>query len=230
MKTMNNNQETGAILVEATLYFPITIAIVMAVLYLGLFKIQESYFFFQVERVASMVAKEIAYPGYDEFQEDGLLESSAIDFSWENGPSEDAVKSYYNAYNGSLTKIYRLGLSSKNMERLSRYQKALEKTSALFSMGTTEATVRIENKILSKSVYAEIRYKIPTPGILRYLGVKDSLTLYAGAYQPVTNTTDFVRNIDLAWDLGKFLLKKLGYEDKADEFIAKFNKVKEIIF
>ena len=40
-------------MVEAALYFPITIAVVMAVIYLGLFKMQESYFFFQVERAAA---------------------------------------------------------------------------------------------------------------------------------------------------------------------------------
>ena len=44
------------------------------------------------------------------------------------------------------------------------------------------------------------------------------------------NSTDFVRNIDLAWDMGNFLLEKLGLDGKADEFIKKFNKVKEIIF
>ena len=227
---MKKNRESGAIAVEASLYFPITIGIVMALIYLGLFKIQESYFFFQVERVASMVAKEAAYPGYEEFQKDGLLESSAIDFSWEDGPSESTVEKYYDSYGGSLTKIYRIGLSSKMLERMSKYRQALEKTSALFSMGTIEGNVQIDSKILSKSVYAQVRYKIPTPGILRYLGVKDSLTLYAGAYQPVMNSTDFVRNIDLAWDMGNFLLEKLGLDGKADEFIKKFNKVKEIIF
>lgn len=54
-------------MVEAALYFPITIAVVMAVIYLGLFKMQESYFFFQVERAAAQLAKEIAYPGYEGF-------------------------------------------------------------------------------------------------------------------------------------------------------------------
>lgn len=227
---MNRKRESGSIAVEASLYFPITIGIVMALIYLGLFKIQESYFFFQVERAASMLAREVAYPGYEEFQQEGLLENSSIDFLWENGPTENMVKKYYDAYSGSLTKIYRIGLSSKNAERLSKYKTALEKTSALFSLGTIEGSVRIDNKILSKSVYAEIRYKIPTPGILRFLGVKDSLTLYAGAYQPVINSTDFVRNTDLAWDMGDFLLEKLGLDGKADEFVKKFNKVKEIIF
>ena len=42
-----NKKECGSITVEASIYFPITIAIVMAVIYLGLFKMQESYFFFR---------------------------------------------------------------------------------------------------------------------------------------------------------------------------------------
>ena len=45
----DNNSQRGAIMVEAAIYFPITIAVVMAVIYFGLFKMQESYFFFQVE-------------------------------------------------------------------------------------------------------------------------------------------------------------------------------------
>lgn len=83
---MKDNRESGAIIVEASIYFPITIGIVMVIIYLGLFKIQESYFFFQVERVASMCTREIAYPGYEEFSQENLLEDSAIDFSWEKWP------------------------------------------------------------------------------------------------------------------------------------------------
>lgn len=225
-----NKKDYGAITVEAAIYFPITIAIVMAVIYLGLFKMQESYFFFQAERVASQFAKEIAYPGYENFREGELLENSRVDFSWEEGPSEEQVHSYYEAYQGSLTKIYRLGLESDMQTRLRKYQEALAKSSALFSLGTTEAYIKINNSFLSKSVLAEIRYELPTPGILRFIGVQDKICLYAGAYQPVINTTDFVRNVDLAWDLSDFLLEKLGLGDKADVFIDSFNKIKEIIF
>ena len=91
-------------MVEAALYFPITIAVVMAVIYLGLFKMQESYFFFQVERTAAQLAKEIAYPGYEGFTDKEPLSDGKVDFSWEE-PSDEQVQSYYEAYNGSLTKI-----------------------------------------------------------------------------------------------------------------------------
>lgn len=220
----------GAITVEAAIYFPITIAVVMVVLYLGLFKMQESYFFFQVERAAGQIAKEIAYPGYESFQDGELLGDSQVDFSWENGLSEEQVSAYYEAYQGSLTKIYRLGLQNDTQKRLKEYQEALAHNSALFSLGTTEAYMKIENNFLSKAVYAEIRYEIPTPGILRYIGVKDKICLFAGVYQPVVNVTDFVRNVDLAFDMGDFFLEKLGFGDNVDAFVDNFNKVKEIIF
>lgn len=225
-----NKKECGSITVEASIYFPITIAIVMAVIYLGLFKMQESYFFFQVERTASQFAKEIAYPGYESFQNGKPLEGTAVDFDWEQGPSEEQVRSYYEAYQGSLTRIYRLGLDTETETRLGEYQEALCRSSALFSLGTTETYIKVDKNFLSQSVLAEIRYELPTPGILRYIGVKDKICLYAGAYQPIMNTSDFVRNVDLAWDLGNFLMEKLGLGEKTSAFIDRFNKLKEILF
>lgn len=216
-------------MVEAALYFPITIAVVMAVIYLGLFKMQESYFFFQVERAASQLAKEIAYPGYEEFQDKEPLSDPSIDFSWTE-PSSDQVSAYYGAYNGTLSKIYRIGTGNGTARRLQQYQESLCKYSTLFSLGTARAYIKVDSQFMSKSVFAELRYEIPTPGILQYIGVRDSLTLYSAAYQPVLNTTDFVRNVDLAWDLTKFLLNKLGLQDKADKFVECFNKVKECLF
>ena len=44
------------------------------------------------------------------------------------------------------------------------------------------------------------------------------------------NTTDFVRNIDLAWDMGSFLLEKLGMEGQAEKFSQAFDKVMDILF
>lgn len=130
-------------MVEAALYFPITIAVVMAVIYLGLFKMQESYFFFQVERTAAQLAKEIAYPGYEGFTDKEPLSDGKVDFSWEE-PSDEQVQSYYEAYNGSLTKIYRLGAGSNTKERLAKYQESLCKYSTLLSVGTAKASIRVK--------------------------------------------------------------------------------------
>ena len=176
------------------------------------------------------LARETAYPGYDKFTPDKPMENTRVDFDWEDGPTESQVKNYYSSYKGSASNIYRWGLDSEAKQRAAAYQEALKKHSALFSMGKTEAYVGLENSFLSKSVRAELRYVIPTPGILRFVGVRDDITIYAAAYQPVMNTTDFVRNIDLAWDMGRFLLGKLGMEGQAEKFSQAFDKVTDILF
>lgn len=225
MQTTKNQR--GAIMVEAAIYFPITIAVVMAVIYLGLFKMQESYFFFQVERAAFELARETAYPGYESFHGEEPLDGTRVDFGWEK-PSSSDVSQYYKEYGGSISRIYRWGLNGKTKSRAEKYQKALCENSAILSLGKTRASVRINNSFFSKSVEAKVWFELPTPGILRFIGVDDNITLYAGAYQPVINTTDFVRNIDLAFDMGSFLLDKLGIE--ADKFLEKFNKITDVIF
>lgn len=217
-------------MVEAAIYFPVTIAVVMAVIYFGLFKLQESYFFYQVERAASELSREIAYPGYESFTEDEPMKNSQVDFAWEDGPTENQVKSYYTSYKGTASKIYRWGLDSEAKNRAAAYQKALEKNSALFSLGRTEAFVSVDNSLLTKSVKVQVRYVLPTPGILRYLGVKKELSIGGAAYQPVLNTTDFVRNTDLAFDMANFLLKKLGLEEQKEKFLEAFDKIKTLIF
>lgn len=230
MKSNVQVSEKGAVTVETVIYFPITIGIVMVILYFGLFKLQESYFFFQVERAATQLAREAAYPGYDSFTDEEPLKNSKVDFDWESGPSKEQIKSYYAAYKGSASKIYRWGYDSKSSKRAADYQQALQKNSALFSIGRTEAYVKLDSSFLSKSVQAELRYVIATPGILKYLGLKDSLTIYSAAYQLVINSTDFVRNVDLAWDMGNFLLKKFHLDGKAQKLGETFDKVKKFLF
>ena len=45
-------QESGAIMVEATIYYPIVIFVVFAMIYLGMAKYQETLVTYQVEKVA----------------------------------------------------------------------------------------------------------------------------------------------------------------------------------
>lgn len=104
------------------------------------------------------------------------------------------------------------------------------KTVHCFPWGCTEAYVKVNSSFLSKSVQAELRYVVSTPGILKYLGLRDSLTIYTAAYQPAINSTDFVRNVDLAWDMGNFFLKKLGLDGKAQKLGETFDKVKNFLF
>lgn len=230
MKKTGSSDQRGAVMVEAAIYFPITIAIVMVVIYFGLFKMQESYFFFQVERAALEIARETAYPGYDSFTPETPMTNTRVDFGWEEGPSENQVKQYFASYKGTASNIYRWGVDGKAKKRISDYQEALRKNSAMFSLGRTEAYVGVENSLLSKAVRAELKYVIPMPGIIKLLGVTEDVTIYSAAYQPIMNTTDFVRNVDFAWDMGNFLLEKFDKDGKTQKIGEAFDQVSNLLF
>ena len=59
--------EKGAIMVEAAIYVPLVLCTVMALIYLALFNMQEYMMMYEAQRVASVVAREEAYIGYDRF-------------------------------------------------------------------------------------------------------------------------------------------------------------------
>ena len=67
MKMKCIKSENGAIMVEATIYMPLVLCTVMALLYLALFNMQEYLLMYQAQRVAAVVSREEAYLGYEEF-------------------------------------------------------------------------------------------------------------------------------------------------------------------
>ena len=64
---MKNKNESGSIIVEASIYFPLVLCTVMALLYLALFNMQEYLLMFQVQKTAAVAAREEAYLGYEQF-------------------------------------------------------------------------------------------------------------------------------------------------------------------
>ena len=74
--------EKGAIMVEAAIYMPLVLCTVMALIYLALFNMQEYMMMYEVQRVASVVAREEAYIGYEGF---GMGADNEIDFRWGEG-------------------------------------------------------------------------------------------------------------------------------------------------
>ena len=103
MKYIKN--ENGAIMVEATIYMPLVLCTVMALLYLALFNMQEYMMMYESQRVAAVAAREEAYLGYETFN---MGADNEIDFDWGGGmPSSDDVQNYYKAYSGKTTDMYR---------------------------------------------------------------------------------------------------------------------------
>lgn len=221
--------DKGTIMVEAAIYVPLVLCTVMALIYLALFNMQEYMMMYQAQRVAAVVAREEAYIGYDRF---GMGADNEIDFDWGSGnyPSEADITGYYEAHNATLAEMYReigsilhiAGIPGPDSGRyMGRFGNAAIDAS-LLALGTvSQPDIDITYSLLGTQVTVAIQHTLPMPGVIRYIGLPDGLTMYETAYTYSINPSGFVRNVDLAVDLTSYVFKKLGLSGQYDEFITK---------
>ena len=100
------NSERGSIMVEAAIIFPMVLLAVMVMLYLGLFKLQETAMLYQVQRVASDGSLLASSPGYASMAGNGtMLDGKNID--WYYFPEGNEIAEYYKAYHSDFAVLYR---------------------------------------------------------------------------------------------------------------------------
>ena len=219
--------QKGSIMVEAALYIPVVFSVIMALLYLALFNMQEYFLLYEVQRASAIVSREEAYLGYEEF---GMGENNEIDFSQGSGvPSADKVKKYYEAYFSSVSRLYReLGYFGAGSD-VSSYGTEFANditTHALISMGTISSPeISVKTGFLGSNVTVTITHTLPMPGILEYLGYESSKTIRTAGYTYSVNSTEFVRNVDFASDLVAYIFEKFGLGDKYKGALKKIDEV-----
>lgn len=235
MKDLKN--ENGAIMVEASIYMPLVLCTVMALLYLALFNMQEYMMLYQAQRVAAVAAREDAYLGYEEF---GMGQDNEIDFDWgeSGGPSVDTLASYYEAYTSHVTSMYRelgtalsigTGSTVDSSSYTSRFADAA-RASTLIALGTVSAPeVEIDPGFWGTDVTVTVKHTLPMPGVLAYLGYDGTRTIRAAAYSYSVNPSEFVRNVDLASDLVSYIMEKCGLSQSYDRFLEETDKVLSVI-
>ena len=87
--------EAGVIMVEAAIYFPIVIFTVFAMIYLGMVKYQQTILNFQVMKLATLGAREAAYPGYSMLGTDVAKQSAGVDFPAGTKFDSTVLNEYY---------------------------------------------------------------------------------------------------------------------------------------
>lgn len=225
MKKWKDNR--GVIMVEASIYFPIVIFTVFAMIYYGMMKYQESILAFEVQKMAAIGAREAAYPGYDVFTEDGSLLSAAVDFKPDTD-FDSKVASYYDKYSDQLYDEW--GFDFKGYENnIARDLEELMNQKTFLSGIETTASVKIEPSVISRTITVDASYGLKSPAFLEYVGVPVDLTLRTVTVQSASNPVDIVRNTDLAIDLIDFLLEQLGLKDNVQAFLQKVEDLKNKI-
>ncbi len=225
-----NDREKGTLVLEAAIIFPIVLMAVMALLYLGLFKLQETAMLYQVQRAASQGSLIAASPGYAELAGNGS-ELDARDIDWELLPSD--IDGYYDAYHKNFAVLYReiFGSTWVSSSDLEQYGSRVLDTISLLALGNYfDKTVRMDRSFWGITVVAEIGFQVRTPAALRYFGFPESIGWKQAAYSKAINPAGFMRNTDLATDAIVLGCEKLGLKDKLDQLISIMNEVTTILF
>ena len=225
---MKIKDEKGVAMVEATIYMPIVLCVVISLIYLALFNMQEYMMLYEAQRVAAVAAREDAYIGYEVF---GMGGDNEIDFAESaDVTSGGKVNSYLKAHHKNLGALYRGAstlVSAISGGRASKQAHAVARTvreSTLIAMGTMSTPeIDVNTGFLGTNVIVTIKHTMPMPGVMAYLGYDGSTTLKASAYTFSINPSEFVRNVDLGVDMTEYILGKLGIDYNA--FISKTKEV-----
>lgn len=220
-------RDEGAIMVEATIYFPIVIFTVFAMIYFGMVMFQDSILTFQVQKLAAMGGREIAYPGYEAFADDGSLSSTAVDFKAESDFSSK-MSGYYEGHSEHLYNEWRFDYSGEEQRLENELASMLSRRSFLTGVESA-CDVTIKNNVIGKVITVEASYGLKSPKFLEYVGVPMDIKLKSSIKQTASNPTEMVRNIELAADLTDFLLERFGVKDQVDSFLKKVEDIKNKI-
>lgn len=230
MRHWNKNlkSENGAIMVEASIYFPIVLAIVFAIIYVSLWKLEDCAAYFAAQKVASSAANALAHEDYELLYgntgDDVVGIDTSIDFQWAQG--DTVPEAYVNNYYSTRKSLYkRVKINSGEYEK--SLKKLMNATKFVpFHLKDEDVHVKVQAGLLRTVVSVEVTAGFQTPGIMRYIGFEEEFKMKSAGYQFVSEPVEFVRNADLAFDLIDYLFDRLGISAKIENFTKKWDTIK----
>lgn len=224
---MNKRNESGELMLEAAIYFPIVILVMALMICVGVAKLQQCVMFFEAEKIANNAAKCVVYVGYDKLS--GVMDNSTV-VDLNEVPGDAEVKAYYEAKKGNLYKEWAWNYSTQEGAFESLLSKMLTSFSLLNGIGS-HPDVDIKGGLIP-SVQVTVSYSLEFPHMFEFL-VRDSDK--AGMFSDVkvasysrcvaVDPVEFVRNTDIAFDVLDFLLDKFGID--VDKFMNKLKVMKD---
>ena len=179
---MKIKDEKGVAMVEATLYMPIVLCVVMSLFYLSQFIMHEYMLLYEAQRVSAVAAREDAYIGYDTF---GMGSDNEIEFK--NGAdltSAGKVNAYMEAHYETMRAQYRSagklvsaitgGHASAQAQNVAGTVSA---SSLVATTGMSTPEIEVKTGFLGTNVSVTINHNIAMPGVLAFLWYECSTTL-----------------------------------------------------
>ena len=221
---MRGENNRGTLMVEAAIIYPLFIFTIIAMLILGLLKLEQTLVQFAGAKIASQAARDGAYPGYEKYL---APISGGIDIDVMSFPGTDGVDSYYKErelYAGFFRSKDEIGNGFE--EKLNTLLYKYTMVSGLSVDSDIEFT-----GIITPTVKVNIKYGIKLPAglgkALKSVGVLEKIELKESSYAFSSNATEFVRDIDLGADLIDFLLEKFNLKERVDVYVNKLKTLRD---
>ncbi len=201
---MKNRNEKGAVIVEASIVFPVMFLVIFFLIYAGNIFLQKSH----VEAIANRYAMEgAAYCADPMLSKAGSISSAS---GWEVYP--------YRAFNGAGTGDMEGTIEGKIESAVSKMGAGLFAGMKPYSCN---ANADYHNGIIYATFTVDVSYKIKMP--IRLLGDKDPVQLDLSTHTsvPVSDTPELIRNIEMIKDYAESSEAVQNMMDKINQAVSK---------
>lgn len=246
-----HSEKGAASVLEATIVFPLVFLIVIFLIFLGLTYAQQSFLQYHASRLSSYLAKTVLYPGYQSIETPFYIVydgSGAGPKTLQIGDAQmETAMEMYDPYR-YLAGLFKNSYTIKDASNRNMVEEAAETMVSsyltehgftkngggdvvdpsmveLFKFGSTKTSDGIKCVIAADtskvSVYLAENYRFST--FFRMIGIGGRLmTINGQCTSFITDSVEFIRNVDMVFDAADFLAKKLGIDiDKINNVIKK---------
>ncbi len=214
---MKNKNERGALIVEASIVFPVMFLIIFFMIFTGNAYLQKC----RVESIINQYAIDGA--AYCADPHLSSVEAGKV-------PALDGLHVYPYRYFGTSDYGYAADVAADVEKNI--YEKVTGLSTGLFSgmkpiIRKGDVSADYNNAFLYSTFSVDATYKIEMP--IRMMGSDENMYLEISTHVeiPVSDSVEMIRNIDMIWDY----MERLGADKKFEEIKAKleeaFNKVND---
>lgn len=208
---MNIKDNQGAIVVEAVYVIPIVVIVIYVLIYMALMQIQKQIIYNETQKISQKLVKNISFPGYEHL---ALLSEEDL-----NNCDYNKIFSIHNPYRHLFNhnKIY---------GSYADLLKTKINNTKIIMIDLDKPQINIVNRGLSKQLNLSINYYYKMPCFVKILGINNLAKGNVVIRSCAIDSSEFIRNVDISFDLIDFLLQRLGLKDKIELFYDKINNLK----
>ncbi len=221
------NESGAAPIVEMTLIFPIVLMIVLFLLYIGSYILQGVSIYNDAQRIAVIAAHEAQMPGYEKFFDQGGITTKA-DFNWDDGyvPGKTVINEIMKVHDPY--RYWGTGfLKSSNKAELETALSELIESGSFLAQSDVECTIQADNLFLVQRIKVNVIKKVSLPSFFGFLGLNGAYDINVTAIAVVNDSSNFIRNTDIVFDLGGYLWKDLKFGDNNQSMAERASILKQ---